>query len=72
MLCRGGIQLKQISLGLGPKFIPPQLPHGGVGGGVHGVAGHDVLLACGGSGVAKGEDGCDGGNHWSPFTESLH
>ena len=32
----GGIHTKQTLLGLGPKFIPPQLLHGGVGGGVHG------------------------------------
>ena len=25
-----------MSLGLGPKFIPPHELHGGVGGGVHG------------------------------------
>ena len=33
---KGGIQLKQRLLGLGPKFTPPQPSHGGVGGGVHG------------------------------------
>ena len=27
--------MKQRSLGLGPKLIPPQLVQGGVGGGVH-------------------------------------
>ena len=28
--------MKQMSLGLGPKLIPPHELHGGVGGGVHG------------------------------------
>ena len=28
---KGGIHLKQMLLGLGPKFIPPQELHGGVG-----------------------------------------
>ena len=36
LLCMWGIQIKQRSLGLGPKLIPRQLVHGGVGGGVHG------------------------------------
>ena len=36
VLCSGGMHTKQRSLGLGPKLIPPQLVHGGVGGGVHG------------------------------------
>ena len=44
-LCRGGIQLKHMLLGLGPKFTPPQLVHGGVGGGVHGG---EPLLSGGG------------------------
>ena len=34
---KGGMQPKQTLLGQGPKFIPPQLLHGGEGGGVHGV-----------------------------------
>ena len=36
VVCKGGIHLKQMSLGLGPKLIPPHELHGGVGGGVHG------------------------------------
>ena len=48
VVCKGGIQLKQISLGLGPKLIPPHEVHGGVGGGVHGYP----ILDGGGSGVA--------------------
>ena len=36
MFCNGGIHLKQTSLGLGPKLIPPQVLQAGVGGGVHG------------------------------------
>ena len=35
LLCNGGIQTIHTLLGLGPKFIPPQLLQGGVGGGVH-------------------------------------
>ena len=35
LLRRGGRQGKQTLLGLGPKLIPPQFIHGGVGGGVH-------------------------------------
>ena len=35
LISRGGIHPKQRLLGLGPKFIPPQISHGGVGGGVH-------------------------------------
>ena len=35
LLWSGGIQTKQRLPGLGPKFTPPQLSHGGVGGGVH-------------------------------------
>ena len=31
----GGIHTKHTLLRLGPKFIPPQFIHGGVGGGVH-------------------------------------
>ena len=50
--------MKQRSLGLGPKLIPPQLVHGGVGEGVHG----DTPLLGGGrswtDGVSGG-DGCD-------------
>ena len=51
--------MKQRSLGLGPKLIPPQLVHGGVGGGVHGV----TPLLGGGRGWADGKsgggDGCN-------------
>ena len=36
ILCNVGMQPKQTLLGQGPKFMPPQLLHGGVGGGVHG------------------------------------
>ena len=35
LIFRGEMQAKQILLGLGPMFSPPQLVHGGVGGGVH-------------------------------------
>ena len=34
---KGGMQPKQTLLGQGPKLTPPQLEHGGVGGGVHGL-----------------------------------
>ena len=30
------MQIKHTLVGLGPLFTPPQLLHGGVGGGVHG------------------------------------
>ena len=36
LICSGGRQRKHSLLGLGPKFIPPQVIQGGVGGGVHG------------------------------------
>ena len=49
VLCKGGIHLKHTSLGLGPKLIPPQELHGGVGGGVHG---HTVI----GGGWSAAED----------------
>ena len=35
LIIKGGIQAKQTLPGQGPKFAPPQLMHGGVGGGVH-------------------------------------
>ena len=35
LISRGGMHTKQRLPGLGPKFIPPQPSHGGVGGGVH-------------------------------------
>ena len=59
LFCKGGMQLKQILLGQGPKLIPPQLSQGGVGGGVHGK---DPLLgwgSCCAAGVpeAGGGDG---------------
>ena len=50
LLRRGGRQGKQTLLGLGPKLIPPQLMHGGVGGGVHG---RDTQLAGGGRGADR-------------------
>ena len=63
--CKGGTQAKQTLLGQGPKFIPPQLVHGGVGGGVHGA---EPLLGWGRCstvgpvvGVAGGEDGVEVG-----------
>ena len=34
-ICKGGMQAKQTLLGQGPKFVLPQLSHGGVGGGDH-------------------------------------
>ena len=53
---KGEIHLKQRLFGLGPKLIPPQLVHGGVGGGVH----DDESLLGGGrsrvDGVGGGED----------------
>ena len=42
------MQLKQRLLGLGPKLTPPQLTHGGVGGGVHGNDGNVSLKGWGG------------------------
>ena len=61
---------------LGPKFIPPHLSHGGVGGGAQG---YDSLLGKtwhygASTDVADGEDGCPGGGLGllSSFTESLH
>ena len=50
VLRRGGRQGKQTLLGLGPKFRPPQLMHGGVGGGVHG---RDTQLGGGGRGADR-------------------
>ena len=35
LIVKGGVQAKQTLPGQGPKFAPPQLMHGGVGGGVH-------------------------------------
>ena len=40
LLFRGGINPNQKLLGLGPNLTPPQLSHGGVGGGVY----EDLLL----------------------------
>ena len=58
LLGKGGIHLKQRLLGLGPKFTPPQVVHGGVGGGVHGG---EPLFGGGGccSAGVGGGDGCD-------------
>ena len=50
LLRRGGRQGKQTLLGLGPKLRPPQLMHGGVGGGVHG---EDTQPAGGGRGADR-------------------
>ena len=41
------MQAKQTLLGHGPKLTPPQVVHGGVGGGVHG----DEIDRVGGAGV---------------------
>ena len=44
LVLRGGIHPKHRLPGHGPKLIPPQPSHGGVGGGVHGDKedGHDL------------------------------
>ena len=55
LLCSGGIQTIHTLLGLGPKFIPPQLLQGGVGGGVHEDDGS--LLDGGRSGAVKVREG---------------
>ena len=57
-----GIHTKQRLLGLGPKFIPPQLSHGGVRGGVHADdsllgEGMDRLAEAFEDDVVGGEDG---------------
>ena len=54
VVCSDGIHLKQTSLGLGPKLIPPQELHGGVGGGVHGY----TVLGGGWSGGADSVSVC--------------
>ena len=55
LLCSGGIQTIHTLLGLGPKFIPPQLLQGGVGGGVH--EDDRPLLGGGRSGAVKVREG---------------
>ena len=56
--CQGGMQPKQTLLGQGPKFGPPQLLHGGVGGGVHVGWGRCCTAAV--SDACEGGDGEDG------------
>ena len=67
---------KQTLPGQGPKFGPPQLSHGGVGGGDHGdepLAGTEGGCGAGvsGRGVAGGEDGPTDVSQ-SAVTESPH
>ena len=50
---------KQTLPGQGPKFTPPQLLHGGVGGGVH-VDG--LLLGWGGCRTSGVSEACEGGD----------
>ena len=60
LLCWGGMHIMQRLLGLGPKFIPPQPVHGGLGGGDHGDS--KPLQGGGGScaaGVVGGGEGWD-------------
>ena len=75
LLFKGGMQPKQILLGLGPKVTPPHVPHGGVGGGDHD---DEQLLGRGGccdAGVSEGVAGREDGSKdvaQSPVTESPH
>ena len=61
LISRGGMHTKQKLPGVGPKFIPPQPTHGGVGGGVHGDGedGHGLSSRALAAevGLAGGEDG---------------
>ena len=67
-IVKGGMQAKQTLPGQGPKFAPPQLMHGGVGGGVHADGPLLGRAGCRGALVSEvgGEDGsevvthCDG------------
>ena len=74
LFLKGGIQLKQRLLGLGPKLTPPHSMQGGVGGGVHGynpVPGGGWYCGADGSDVvADSEDGCDVG--WLQLSSLLH
>ena len=75
LLCNGGMQPKQILLGHGPKFTPPHVSHGGVGGGDHGDEPLLVRRGCWDSGVSKSAAGGKYGSKdiaQSSVTESPH